>query len=339
MARKGIDLSSHNTPKDNPTSIDWNKVKKHGVEFVVIRAITKYFTADRMFESYYKKANEVGIPVIGVYQYSYAYTANNAIKEANALLKVLNGRKTFVWLDIEDNSIAGKGLNLINAILAYKKIIEDSGNRFGVYSGYSFYNTNLKPYSSYLSDIPLWIAKYGSNPKIDFSVPYPSIKLNIPNLYAMQYSSKGKVNGINTDVDIDVAYDNYTLTDNSKKVTVNPTSTGIKQGTVTANSLYIRSDYSANSDIIGLLKKDSTVSYDMTKNGFVRIAGWISEKYLGINGNLGTVTANSLYVRNISNSTTSNKLGYLKKESKIKIYTKENGFCYFEGYISKKYLK
>lgn len=332
---KGIDLSQYNTVTD------WNKVKKDGVKFIILRAIIKSLKPDPKFEEYYAKANSVGIPVIGVYHYSYATTKEKGTNDAKAMVKILGNRKTTVWLDLEDISICGKGLNLINAVIAYRKVIESSGNKFGIYTGYSFYNSNLKPYYSYIKDVPIWLSRYRNTQPKKLSDSYTKDTSNIPNTVGYQYTDKGRVNGISRDVDLNVFYDLKnvnTIKPDDSKITNNSTSS-VKQGTVTANSLNIRNNSNSNASIIGILKKGSVVSYDSESNGFVRIAGWISEKYLSINGNSGTVTANSLYIRNNSNSSDAEKLGYLNKGSQIMIYNKANGFCYFEGFVSKKYIK
>ena len=69
----GIDISKYQK------GIDFSKLKKEGVKFIMMRAgytgatdgISKY--KDECFESFYRKAKEYEIPV-GVYWYSRATT-------------------------------------------------------------------------------------------------------------------------------------------------------------------------------------------------------------------------------------------------------------------------
>ena len=63
---QGIDVSKWNG------DIDWSKVKKAGVEFVLISCGTSQSSIDS-FEKNYKGAKNNGI-MVGVYRYSYAKT-------------------------------------------------------------------------------------------------------------------------------------------------------------------------------------------------------------------------------------------------------------------------
>ena len=75
------------------------------------------------------------------------------------VVQILNGRKTFVWLDIEGECQKNIGKTLINIINMYKQVIESEGCSFGVYTGLSFYESYIKPYAEYVS-CPFWIARY-----------------------------------------------------------------------------------------------------------------------------------------------------------------------------------
>lgn len=84
---KGIDLSEHQG------SVDFNKLKASGIDFVLLRA--GYGSANRYpeqydarFEEYYKKAKAVGLGV-GAYWYSYAENADMAQDEAASFIKAL----------------------------------------------------------------------------------------------------------------------------------------------------------------------------------------------------------------------------------------------------------
>ena len=92
----------------------------------------------------------------------------------------------------------------------YKEIIEASGNSFGVYTGLSFYNTYLKPYIGQV-DYNFWIARYPTmNPMILTDNAPGDKKPSITNtVEGWQYSSKGKVDGISGNVDMDYSYIDY----------------------------------------------------------------------------------------------------------------------------------
>lgn len=194
MSLIGIDVSSYQK------EIDWNKVLQSGVKFAILKIIRKDLNVDKQFENNWYGATKYGIPIQGVYNYSYATTVAKAKIDAKRVLAALNGRKTMVWLDVEDDCQKGLGKNLITIINAYGKVITDAGLPFGVYTGQSFYNSYIKPYGGVR--YPMWIARYGTN-NGKMNVKYQP---QIPNMIGWQYTSQGRVDGIAGDVDMDVWY-------------------------------------------------------------------------------------------------------------------------------------
>lgn len=189
---KAIDVSSYQK------IIDWSKVKASGIEYSILKIIRKDLMLDTQFIRNYKECLSNGVKVIGVYNYSYATTTEKARTDALAVVDIMlkNNlpKDIIVWLDIEDN--CQKGLNnlLVDIINSYYNVILGVGYKFGIYTGQNFYDTYLKAYSSIFT-IPFWIAKY--------STISPSINNK---LYGWQYSSKGIVNGISGNVDMNYVY-------------------------------------------------------------------------------------------------------------------------------------
>lgn len=206
MKRKGIDVSSYQG------AIDWNKAAADGVEFAILKVIRKNLQPDNQFESNYKGCLAAGVIVQGVYNYSYATTVTKAVADAQRVLEVLNGRKTMVWLDVEDKCQEGLGSKLIDIVHAYAGIIKGAGLEFGVYTGQYFYNTYIKPYGSI--DYPLWIARYGANNGQINEKYEPSIN----GMIGWQYTSKGSVAGISGNVDMNVWYEDIVKVEEDKPV-------------------------------------------------------------------------------------------------------------------------
>lgn len=198
MSMIGIDVSSYQN------SIDWEKVKKSGVDFAILKIIRKDLSPDKKFEENWKGCKDAGIPVIGVYNYSYATNVSKARTDAQAVVKILNGRKTKVWLDVEDDCQKNLGKNLISIIGAYADVIQSNGLEFGVYSGQSFYDSYIKPYGTF--SYSLWIARYGKNNGSADIKYQPQYK----NLEGWQYTSNGKINGVSGNVDMNVWYKEIT---------------------------------------------------------------------------------------------------------------------------------
>lgn len=201
MKVKGIDVSSYQGV------IDWEKVAKNGVEFAILKVIRKDLQPDKQFEANYTGCTEAGIPLQGVYNYSYATTVDKAKSDAQRVVEVLNGRKAMVWLDVEDSCLKNLGSTLADIINSYADVIKASALEFGVYTGLSFYNTYIKPYVDKL-DYSFWIARYPSSVAMDFSQnPKDDKKPEIlHDLAGWQYSSKGKVSGIVGNVDMNELY-------------------------------------------------------------------------------------------------------------------------------------
>lgn len=199
---KGIDVSSYQG------EINWKKVRAAGVEFAILKLIRKDLNPDNMFERNWSECQKAAINIIGVYNYSYATTVEKAKIDARRVIQILGDRKPMVWLDIEDDCQKGLGYRLLDIILAYKKIIEDSGRQFGVYTGLSFYNTYLKVYAPKMIGIPFWIARYPSKNSTTIKAPVNILKKPVIDnpLYGWQYSSTCLIEGIKGYVDVNEWY-------------------------------------------------------------------------------------------------------------------------------------
>lgn len=190
----GVDVSQW-----QGSEIDFKKVKAAGVKFVIIRAgFGKYSSQkDPTFEDNYKKAKAAGLNV-GAYWYSYAKTLDDAKEEAAACISVIKG-KTFempIYFDLENQSQFVKGKTFCsNAVKTFCNALETAGYWAGLYISRS-------PLQNYITSevanrYSLWVAEHAT-------------KCNYSGYYGMwQYTSKGKINGIAGDVDLDKCYDDY----------------------------------------------------------------------------------------------------------------------------------
>ncbi|MDR0992697.1 MAG: glycoside hydrolase family 25 protein [Ruminococcus sp.] len=189
-----IDVSKHNG------KIDWAKAEAAGVEAVIIRAGYGRIMSqkDPCFEDNYKCAKENGIKV-GAYWYSYATTPEDAEKEAKICMKVIKC-KTFdypIYFDIEERRHLSLDKQVCSDIVtAFCTALEREKYFAGVYSFDSFFETNLN--EDITKRFAAWVANVSANA--------PKFAKN----YGMwQYSWKGKVDGINGDVDLNKAYKDY----------------------------------------------------------------------------------------------------------------------------------
>lgn len=205
---KGIDVSS------NQGSINWAKVKATGVQFAILRATTKNQNPDAQLASNIKGCKEACIPFT-FYKYMYAVNTGDAKKEANRVIEVLKGygivpsKDIKIWADVEDSSL--KILStpaLTNIVNAFKEVILASGFGFGLYMGKYDYESGEVDTSQFNDDI--WMARYynGYTPFDLSQNPNEKYKptVNAGNLWGWQYTSTGKVDGINGNVDLDICY-------------------------------------------------------------------------------------------------------------------------------------
>lgn len=211
----GIDVSEHNG------TIDWQKVKDSGkVDFAILRAGYGQTMVDKQFRNNALMCNTLGIP-IGVYWFSYAKSVDDAVREARACIETIKDYKiTYpVAFDFEDDSVrvaknAGISIqkNLVTLMAAsFLKTIEAAGYTAINYSNPSYLSMYFD--QSLRDEFSLWLAQWPVNPN-------PEIRPS-QNPMIWQYSAKGRIPGISTDVDLDVSYSDYSLVKTEKETTSN----------------------------------------------------------------------------------------------------------------------
>lgn len=272
---RGVDISKYQK------NLDYDTLKKNGVDFAILKVVDKQLSKESEFETHYNGCTRAGIPIMGVYQYSYCQTVEKARIDAQAVIKALNGRKVPIILDIEDSVQKNLGHLLIDIINAYQDVIEAAGISFYIYSGYSFVKSFIVPYLKDLKCKDFWIARYykGHNP-MGISEPLDDSKkptIQGINLIGWQFTSSGIVAGANGQrLDCNIFY---------KSVGSSSSSPATKQGVVTANSLRVRSNPNTNSETIGYLKKGEVINITNTDpaSGWYQIGnGWVSNSYIKI---------------------------------------------------------
>lgn len=194
---KGIDISYHQG------QIDFKKVKDSGIEFVILRCGygKNKSQKDKKFEEYYNQCKNVGLKV-GAYLYSYAKSMEDVKKEIQTCLTFLEN-KTFdlpIFYDLEEKEQYSK-FNITEATQEWINSFNNKGYKAGIYINLDWYRNHLN-YNE-LTNCYLWLAQWNNNDKSD-------IKCNI-----WQYTNKGTVPGINTDVDLNILYDENEITVNT----------------------------------------------------------------------------------------------------------------------------
>ena len=181
--KKGIDISKYQA------GIDLNNIKK---------------AIDPSFEDSYSRAKSAGLGV-GAYYFTIATSYQDGVDEANWLYNNCLKGKQFdypIYIDVEDDT--GKKYYLRNAgkdattqgIKGFCETLEKLGYYVGIYaSDISGFKEMMN--IDELKDYDKWVARYGSKPQYVGS-------------YGMwQYTSSGKVNGYNGNLDLNEAYKDY----------------------------------------------------------------------------------------------------------------------------------
>ncbi|MQN00507.1 MAG: LysM peptidoglycan-binding domain-containing protein [bacterium LCO1.1] len=195
MARtKGIDVSHWQG------TIDWNKVKAAGIQFAIIKAggSDAGTYTDSKWEANYKGAKAAGIP-IGAYYFvgKDCVTAAAGKADAERFIQILKGKQLEypVYMDNEAQPASAKA-GITEATIAFCETMEAAGYFVGIYgSAVSGFKERMD--DSKLTDYAHWVAQYAS-------------KCSYKGNYGIwQYSSKGKVDGISGNVDLDYGYIDY----------------------------------------------------------------------------------------------------------------------------------
>lgn len=185
---RGIDVSKYQG------TINWAQVAASGVKFAFIRIGTAKGGMDPCFLYNIQNAQANGIQV-GVYIYSYATSVEAATAEATMVISWLGnyGLQLPVVYDVEDKChTAMSTADLYNMINTFCSLIDAAGYYPMVYTYKNFYHGKLGT-----SPWDKWMAQYGPSLNTTETVAF------------WQYSSSGTVPGINTRVDMDYQYKDY----------------------------------------------------------------------------------------------------------------------------------
>ena len=193
---KGIDVSEWNG------TIDWAKVKAAGIDFAFIRVGGRYYGSggmygDSTFVKNIRNAIAAGIKV-GVYYFTQAINTEEAIEEAVYTINQIRGYGLSLPVVIDTEATPDGRHNNIsvatrtNVIKAFCDKIQSSGYTPMIYGSTSWLNDKLN--MNELSNYLVWVAQYYY--KCEYEGEYQ----------CWQYTSSGRVNGVNGNVDMNYWY-------------------------------------------------------------------------------------------------------------------------------------
>lgn len=197
----GIDVARHQG------TIDWKKVKAAGISFAIIRCgyrttVGGEVYADANFKTNIEGALEAGIPV-GIYFFSAAKNETEALEEAAFVIEILKPYKdSITWpvaydFEIFDyDRLQGVDYTTIsNNALAFMDVIAQEGYTPMLYSSRNMLRDKFE--TARLSAYRVWMAQY---------VNTLDQKKYDGDHVMWQCASDGRVDGIEGDVDLNIAY-------------------------------------------------------------------------------------------------------------------------------------
>ena len=200
VSRTGVDVSSHQK------QIDWQQVADAGVEFAIVRVGYRGYSEGEIFSDTSARENIDGALAagldVGVYFFSQAVSTEEAAEEARFVLDVIDGCSItypvlFDWEPISDEARtdAVTGPEMTAFAKAFCGEIADAGYRAGIYfnqsDGYNSYDLRA------LRNYEFWLAEYADSQSFAYEVQL------------WQYGNQGTVPGIETTVDLNLCYKDY----------------------------------------------------------------------------------------------------------------------------------
>lgn len=198
----GIDVSSHQQ------TVDWQKVKAAGVEFVFIRLGYRGYESGKLNEDSFAKENLAGAKAaglkVGAYFFSQAVSEEEAEAEAAFALEILGGMEldlplVYDWEYISDTARTANvdRRTLTDCTKAFCRQVEQAG-----YSAMIYFNASQGRDMLLLQELeqyPWWLAKYDTDTEFLCRVDM------------WQYTNTGKVDGVQGNVDVNLLFTDYGL--------------------------------------------------------------------------------------------------------------------------------
>jgi len=185
--------------------IDFAKVKEAGIEIVYIRASEGDGYKDPYYLRNYEGAKDNGIKV-GFYHYLTARTEAEALEQAEFFVSILRGLQVDCRLAMDFESFGELNKQEINNIS--KAFLDEvkrlSGKETVIYS--DAYNARFTFDEELAEQYPIWVADY------DVTEPGDG---NWSTWVGFQYTDRGRIDGIEGNVDRDYFTSGILLSDNS----------------------------------------------------------------------------------------------------------------------------
>ena len=216
---KGIDISHHQR------GIDLGAID---TDFIICKATEGNGYTDEMCDTFYQKAKSLG-KKLGVYHFARPDLGNTPEAEADWFIKETLGyhKEAILVLDWESGDLT----NVSWAKAWLDRVYEKTGVKPIIYMSASVMSS--ADWSSVVNaDYGIWVANYGSNNGTAQESVFDRYPLKYWSFYALwQYTSKGRLNGYNGNLDLNyfsgdgTAWDKYAGGSPSSSKPSNPVET------------------------------------------------------------------------------------------------------------------
>ena len=197
----GIDVSCFNG------YINWKSVREQGIDFAIARVGGRGWLSGRVYQDSFLEEHLIGAKnaglKTGVYFYSTAVNAAEAVHEAKTVIKRLKGAHldlpVFIDMEFSGRYPHGRADRLptaerVNILNAFCETLTDSGYSAGIYTG-EYYMRSGMDYR-FVSRYSYWLANYTENALPGFPGRYD----------VWQFTDRGRLRGISGTVDMDVIF-------------------------------------------------------------------------------------------------------------------------------------
>jgi GH25 family lysozyme M1 (1,4-beta-N-acetylmuramidase) len=218
---KGLDVSKWNhkagATLNDYLPLDWSALRAQGFDFVILKIGSTSGGLEPTFEADYKAAKEAGFSV-GVYFYTYATTVEQAIADADTVMKWLDGKQLEfpVFYDMEDPSLNGLDKDLLTDMcIAFIERLQENFYYSALYCNNNWLNTMLDS-SRLINKVDIWYARwlYLTDPvSVDQTFEWNKEKYG-KQLSMWQYAQTGVIDGFTDEEGENMTFDfNYCYKD------------------------------------------------------------------------------------------------------------------------------
>lgn len=196
--------------------IDWEKVKNTGISFAMIRCGYRQIVGNDLYEDVKFKQNIEGAIAsglqVGVYFYGTAKNEKEAIEEAEFTVNLIKDYN-ITYPVVYDAETFNRGRlartsysDITNNILTFTETVSSYGYETMIYSYYDAFTYMLD--TGKFDGKLIWLSHFSE------TTGYTG------NYNMWQYTESGRVDGIKTNVDLNISYINYV--DSEEDIVVNP---------------------------------------------------------------------------------------------------------------------